>query len=447
MSNMTPLASGKQTIAGSRIVRNTASMMVGGLVRTGLQGVYFVMIARSLGSSQYGAFVGVTALIAVLQPFAMLGTGNLMVQSVAQNRMKFRESWGNALFTTGILSGLWLVCILLGVHVFLPRDIPLSLVAIVGFADLFLVGIVILAGQAFQAFEELHQTSQLNVVLMSTRAVAALLLTVCFRHPDATTWSEFYLLSTGVTALYSFACVHKRLGSPALALGDLRRKVREGFYFAVSLASQSIYNNIDKTMLTRFSTLDAVGIYATAYRLIDLAFQPVSALLASTYAQFFRHGTDGLAGTTRFAKRLLPFSAGYGVLAGLGLVLIGPVVPMILGQSYSRTVEAMWWLSPIILMRSVHYLFADALTGAGLQGIRTSLQLLIAGQNVLLNLWLIPSHGWRGAAWASLASDGMLAICLIFTVLVLSRRKEEREVGCSEKTSEIGCSGETESMS
>jgi O-antigen/teichoic acid export membrane protein len=323
---------------------------------------------------------------------------------------------------TGISSGVLLALVLLTCRFVLPQEIPLLLVALIGIADLFLLGVVTLAGRAFQSVEQLHQTSRLQVILSIMRVSAALLLVGFVRDPGALVWSAFYCGSTAAAALYSCACVRKHLGPAGVGLELLQGKLREGFYFAVSLSSQTVYNNIDKTMLTRLATLDAVGIYATAYRIIDMAFQPVSALLASTYARFFQHGASGLAATTGFAKRLLPFSTAYGVLSGMVLVLAAPLLPFVLGQSYARSVEALWWLSPIVLMRSVHYFLADSLTGAGFQGTRTAVQLVIAAQNVLLNMWLIPAYGWRGAAWASLASDGMLAVCLALAILLLSRR-------------------------
>jgi O-antigen/teichoic acid export membrane protein len=430
MSELTPWAGWKRKITSNLLVRNTIAMMAGGFVRLGLQGVYFIMIARSLGPSQYGAFIGVSALIGILFPFATLGTGNLMVQSVARDRTSFSKSWGNAICVTGISSTVLLALVLLVSRLVLSQGIPLLLVALVGVADMFLLGVVSLAGQAFQSFEQLRETSRLNVVLTITRVAAALLLVVFVRDPTAMVWSALYCASTGVAALYSVVCVHRRLGRASVALGLLPRKLREGLYFAVGLSSQTVYNNIDKTMLTRFSTLDAVGIYATAYRILDMAFQPVSALLASTYTRFFQHGVGGLAGTTQFARRLLPYSTGYGVLSGLALILVAPLLPMVLGQEYARSVEALWWLSPIVLMRSVHYFLADSLTGAGYQGARTAVQLLIAGQNVLLNLWLIPGNGWRGAAWASLASDGMLAICLALAIRSLRRKAKAAEATC-----------------
>ena len=71
-------------------------------------------------------------------------------------------------------------------------------------------------------------------------------------------------------------------------------ELREGFYFSAGLSAQTIYNDIDKTMLARLGTLDATGIYGAAYRLIDVSFVPLSSLLAATYPIFFQKGTDGI---------------------------------------------------------------------------------------------------------------------------------------------------------
>jgi len=99
-------------------------------------------------------------------------------------------------------------------------------------------------------------------------------------------------------------------------------------------------------------------------------------------------------------------------------VLLGaaPVVPMILGAEYARTAEALRWLALLPLFKAIHYFLADSLTGAGYQGTRTAMQILVAVLNVGLNLWLIPAYSWRGAAWASLASDGALVIAMYAAV-------------------------------
>jgi O-antigen/teichoic acid export membrane protein len=95
------------------------------------------------------------------------------------------------------------------------------------------------------------------------------------------------------------------------------------------------------------------------------------------------------------------------------------VVPRILGRQYADVTEALRWLALLPLLKTLHFFIADSLTGAGHQGSRTLIQIGVAAFNVLVNLWLIPAYGWRGAAWSSIASDGLLALSLLLIVTLL----------------------------
>jgi O-antigen/teichoic acid export membrane protein len=81
----------------------------------------------------------------------------------------------------------------------------------------------------------------------------------------------------------------------------------------------------------------------------------------------------------------------------------------------------MRWLAPLPLLKGIQYFGANALTGGGHQGVRSGLQALVAIFNVLINLWLIPAYSWRGAAWSSLASDGLLTLLLWLAIWYLAR--------------------------
>ena len=98
-------------------------------------------------------------------------------------------------------------------------------------------------------------------------------------------------------------------------------------------------------------------------------------------------------------------------------------MPFVLGPEYSRAVEALRWLAILPLLKAMHYFLADTLTGAGYQAVRTCIQAGVGAFNILINLWLIPAYSWRGAAWASIASDGLLLIGVASAVFVLSRMR------------------------
>jgi O-antigen/teichoic acid export membrane protein len=73
----------------------------------------------------------------------------------------------------------------------------------------------------------------------------------------------------------------------------------------------------------------------------------------------------------------------------------------------------------------LHYFLSDALTGAGYQAVRTSIQAGVAVFNVAINFWLIPAYSWSGAAWASIASDTLLASAIGAAAFVLLRRSQK----------------------
>jgi O-antigen/teichoic acid export membrane protein len=193
-------------------------------------------------------------------------------------------------------------------------------------------------------------------------------------------------------------------------------------YFSAGQSAQTIYNDIDKTMLARLGSLNATGIYGAAYRLIDVSFAPVWSMLAAAYPSFFRAGTNGIRATLRHAKPLLFRALGYAGLVCVVMLVGAGLVPRILGGEYVSTEEALRWLAVLPIFKVVHFFLSDALTGAGFQGIRSAIQIGVAIFNVLINLWIIPLYSWRGAAWSSIASDALLAVGIGAAACVLSRR-------------------------
>jgi len=262
-----------------------------------------------------------------------------------------------------------------------------------------------------------------NVILSLSRLLGAAVLPFAVARPTVSSWTMLYLATGVIAAAYSFVAVTRTLGRPEFALRMSRAEFKEGFYFAIGLASQTIYNDVDKTMLVRLSGLEAAGIYGAAYRIIDASFAPIGSLIYAAYARFFRHGAHGLPEGIRFARKLLAYSVPYGLLTTAVLALVSPVLPKLLGADFADSTAALRWLSPLILFKCIHYFYADSLAGAGFQGIRAAVQLGVAGVNVVLNLWLMPPYSWRGAAWASLVSDGLLLVCLWAVTHGLTRKE------------------------
>ena len=348
----------------------------------------------------------------------------MLIKNVSRDRRLFPEYWGNGLLMT-FVSGTVLTFLAMAIcRLILPHSIPMLMITLISVSDLIFIKLLDMGAWAFQSVERLSGNAKLNVIASLTRLIGIAGLAHTISHPNVLAWSAVYLAGSIIAALIALIWVTYRLGRPALALHRIRGEGVEGFYFSVSLSATTIYNDLDKTMLARLATLEAAGVYAAAYRLIDVSVIPIRALLCAAYPGFFRIGKDGLAATLRQSHRLLARIIPYSLVAFLALTLGAPLVPHILGRQYTETVMALRWLALLPILKTLHYFIADALTGAGHQGTRTLIQISVAVFNVVLNLWLIPVYGWRGAAWSSIASDGLLALSL-WVIISLMRRREE----------------------
>jgi O-antigen/teichoic acid export membrane protein len=408
----------------SNLARNAVWMLLGQGFKLLIQALYFIVIARSLGAQKYGAFVGVVGLVGILLPFATMGSGFLLIKNVSRDKRQFRRNFGSALVTT-IVSAAFSFAVVVGIsHFLFPAAIPMKLIMMVAASDLFCLGIATICAQAFQAFERMKWTASINVLLSALRLAAAVILASVKSNPTALEWGGFYLVSTAMVSILALILVLAKLGTPVLSFARRAAEIREGFYFSVAQSAQTIYNDIDKTMLARLSTLEATGIYGAAYRLIDVSFAPVGSVLVAAYPNFFRVGVDGIPATLRYARPLIVRALGYATLIAAALLAGAGVVPLILGSEYRQTSEALRWLAVLPLLKAVHSFFADALTGAGYQALRTAISAGVAVFNLCINMWIIPAYSWRGAAWSSIASDALLLSAVATAVFVLLRRSQ-----------------------
>ena len=113
-----------QFLLTNTLARNTGWMLLGQGLKLIIQALYFTMIARSLGASRYGAFVGVVALVGIFSPFASLGSGYLLIKNVARDPYQFSSNWGRALSTTLLSSSILFAVIALLSRFVLPLTIP-----------------------------------------------------------------------------------------------------------------------------------------------------------------------------------------------------------------------------------------------------------------------------------------------------------------------------------
>ena len=420
---MTRLWECAKGFAQKPLLRNSLWVLSGQGLSLVAQAGYFIVIARLLGSVEYGLLVGAAASVGVLSQYGAFGSGLLFLRYVSPDHSRFREYWGNIIMSCLTL-GTLLVVVLRVVSPLLLRGIDTRVIVLLAIGDCICGQLTSATSQVFQAFERMRYTAILNTAVSCSRMVLAIAMLVTLHRASALQWATASLAISAATAISSVVIVTIKLGLPQFHIGLFLKRLWEGFIFAVSGCTTSVYNDVDKAMLAHFGMNAANGIYTMAYRVIDVSAMPIRSIHAAAFPRFFRHGAEenGLAATEHFAKRLLRRTSLMGLTIAVLLYFSAPVIPHLVGKSFSPGVTALRWLCLIPFFRSFHLSAGDALAGAGRQTTRLVFQMIAALGNVGLNLVLIPRYSWRGAAAASLLTDGGLGLMMWLILLWLRHR-------------------------
>jgi O-antigen/teichoic acid export membrane protein len=422
----------------SVLLRNTSWTLSAQTLQLAGRFGYFVIAAHVLGPPGYGTFVACVALIAALSPFASFGTETLVVKYVARDRSQVQPYVGTALLVT-VACGSLLTLLALSIRPkVLPGSATPAMLAAVAIADLLGRQVIAICCNAFGAIQQFRTYTQLMAGSTALRLLAALILAAS--TATALNWAYLYAVSTLIGAFIGLVAVTRRFGRPHFQPKLIVPSMREGFHFSTAAASQSVYNDIDKTMLARLSTVDAAAIYAVAYRFVDAAMLPISSLAAAAYPEFFRRGVRGVTSSFTFARNIIRRSVLYGLAVGFLLFVAAGIVPVVVGREYAESVAALRWLCLLPAIKSVHAFLTDTLTGADYQWQRSLVQIVVAGFNILINLWLIRAFAWRGAAWSSLITDLLLAVLLY--VVIRWHLKRERAKTEARTTQPVLATGE-----
>ena len=220
------------------------------------------------------------------------------------------------------ISGMALVIVaVLLCALWLPHSISIFTVLFICIADLIFVRLLDMAASAFLAFEHLSMNARLNVLISAAGLVGVIGLALFVRKPTVLQWSAVYLAAAAVSAVVALTWVNLRLGRPELNLSKMSSEYKEEYILRLAIRHPTSNNDIDKTMVARLSTLEATGIYGAAYRLIDVAFIPVRALLNAAYPGYFRSGASGIKGSLDYGRPLFRRTLPYSILAMAAYIL------------------------------------------------------------------------------------------------------------------------------
>ncbi len=377
--------------------------------RVVFQFITFILLARYFGPTNLGIFASALSLIVILTPFAEMGGPAVVVKDIVANVPVMDTVSRN--IQLSYLAAVPLLVIILISKIFFLENVSVYIILLLAAAEFIGNRMIMLIGAVHQAKGFFWRNAIMELVFGSSRLL--IIGIVLLFKGSLLFWTVLYMLQSILTAAVFF-CWMKMTWKGKLGLWDrsaIKERLHFGFHFAFGSFAQNTFNEVDKLLLARLSSLRDVGIYSVGVKFSQAAFLPIGAILGVTYPIFFRKGIEGgYNNAKRFALKLIPIPILYGIAIAGFFWVISPYLPVILGDKYNDSLTAIKLLGFIPLFQGTYWLLADAMTGGGRQSTRTRIQILAVLISVLLNIILIPIYGWSGAVYTALTVNALLMI-------------------------------------
>ncbi len=393
----------------SEMLRGTAWMIFSYGVKLSLQLISFILLARTLGPESFGVYMAILSFTILLEPFFDLGAYNLVVRDITRHG-NTAAAVGDSLLVSSLVLPLGIVVLFIGHAVLFPSQLLMSVME-VGVSQ-FIGGRSISLGiGANIGNATISRNAILEIINGSIRLCVVVVLFLI--DGDLSDWIHLQLLHSCLLAVVVFTWMKITHGIALSGQGSVFERAKAGVHFAVANAARNVNTELDKIMIYEYSTVAATGIYAAAVRFAVMSCIPVNALLTAVYRHFFIQGEKGYTFSRAYAAKLVPATASYGGVAGLCLWFLSDYIILLLGDSYEESASAIRFLAFFPIIQSILLPFADALSGAGLQKVRSNGTVISMVLNVTLNFVLIQVYGWRGAVFATLISQSFLLLYVV----------------------------------
>jgi O-antigen/teichoic acid export membrane protein len=404
-------------------------MALGMGVKLGVQVLSFGLVAAYMGATEFGNFATVVGAVGIVATFAIWGSDQLLIRRVAREPGGFPKALATS-FAFLAMAALPLSIVAVAIApLFVPFSTVMRLVTPVVLSDVVFANINILVVASYRAVDQPGRASLSNLNFSAARLAAAAAWVMLAPSHDAESWAGFYCAASALAAITGVPWMCRRLGRPVWDINW--RELRDGFHFASFQGAAAVYANVDKPLVALLSDMTVAGTYAAAYRIAEAAALPVRAIFYAVCSDFFRHGADGIHRNIKFALEILPVCIGSGLVGAVGIAIIAPIAPELLGASYANTgiILLMFTVRPVLA--ALETLGADILSTSGHAGMRVLMQLGLPVAKVLACLALVPPFGAIGAAAAELLTLTFVAAGSGVAVYLLARREAAESAAIS----------------
>jgi O-antigen/teichoic acid export membrane protein len=391
----------------SNILKSSSYVFLGKVSSNGLSFLTFLILARYFSVDEIGIYtflIGIASLISV-------------ISNCGTNEFLFREGAASPENINKLLNSSRLIRALIGLG----------------------AGLLVLCGLYFWQHSVKYACTFLIILLFTLVEAQTTTYIMAYRSRDITSFEAWFLTvrNTVRLALVFLLCIlkrdfleimagllvisllglwladrcrHRYLGTSkdgSINLKFLVENLKSATPFLLLNIITMGYSKADQIILGFMGNNHDVGIYGVSYQIYSIALFVPSALnvaLTPRWVGFFTNNLyEWKNDIIKYLKYLLPVAIFLGVLLYL---FLPPFITFAFGSKYEDAHDI---IRILMLSFAFSFIWASVMTGSLISSNEMKFLNLILvftlGGNLLLNYFLIPAYGPRGAAYANLCSE------------------------------------------
>lgn len=365
------------------------------------------IITRSLGVEGYGKYTFITAFVLLFGNIADWGTSIISVREASSNVKSQPNIYGSVTLFRLFLSILALLFANLAVRLnpsWYDLVLPTTLASLV----LVALSLKTSINMVFQTSLRFNYSVLVEIFASVSFLVCILLLpqkldNILFGWLVSTLLATLlgYILTLKITKYVwglDFIVIRK-IAKAALPAGAL---------FLVF----TIYNRIDTLILQNYAGAGAVGVYGLAYKIHDNLVMGAAFLMNSLFPALSQNFSDNkLPELKNLYQKSFDFLFIASAVLFISIYAVAPFLINILGgSSFSESLGPLRILLIATAISYFNHLTGYSLLAFGKQKLSLFIAAFALSLNIILNIIFIPFYSYYAAAWATVATEGVVLI-------------------------------------
>lgn len=409
---------------GDRLVSRLKAEFAGQLISTIAGGILIVLLARLLGSDEYGLLFLAISIITIAKLLGQLGIGKSAGRYIAEYKEKDPTQLRHILrlsflLNVGVIAtvagGLVLTHELLAAVVGEPELTPLLLLGIlfVGFGAL-----VQYIRLVLQGYEEI----ELAALVKTTDRILRLVFAVGFVLAGYGAFGALagYVLSFAIVAVCGLAFIYtryyRRAESGPREAGLGRRIAEYTVPLTVTSSADVLNKHIDTVLVGFFVNPVAVAHYTVSKQVVQFVGSPLAALGFSLSPSFAaKKATGETDEVTAVYQESLFYALLLYIPGAAGLVLLAePLIELVFSAEYTGAAPVLQVFALVVVLHAITKTTSNGLDFLGRAKERAIIYGITTVLNTVLNIVLIPQYGAVGAAIATVITYSMYTLSVLY---------------------------------